>query len=85
MGGLPNYTGGKVLAKLRAWVQLVLPTIYDDSLSFYELLAKVQKHLNDLTEAQVELDEKVKTLWEFVNGLDSGFTNLDEISYPEEV
>lgn len=33
---------------LRAFVQTVLPTIYDDSLSYYELLNKVVKHLNNV-------------------------------------
>jgi len=33
---------------LRWWVQKVLPTVYDDSLSFQELLGKVVDKLNDI-------------------------------------
>lgn len=41
--------------KLRFWCQKVLPLVYDESLSYYELLAKVVKHLNDNTESINEL------------------------------
>lgn len=36
--------------KLRFWCQKVLPLVYDDSLSYYELLNKVVLHLNQHTE-----------------------------------
>ena len=36
--------------KLRFWCQKVLPLVYDDSLSYYELLNKVVLHLNQNTE-----------------------------------
>lgn len=36
--------------KLRFWCQQVLPLVYDDSLSYYELLNKVVLHLNKHTE-----------------------------------
>lgn len=34
--------------KLYVWVQKVLPLVYDDSLSYYEVLAKVVAKLNEL-------------------------------------
>lgn len=34
----------------RFWCQKVLPLVYDDSLSYYELLNKVVKYLNDVIE-----------------------------------
>ena len=40
-----NFTGGKPLCY---WVQHILPLVYDDSLSYMELLGKVTKKLNDL-------------------------------------
>lgn len=36
--------------KLRFWCQTVLPLVYDDSLSYYELLNKVVKYLNNTIE-----------------------------------
>lgn len=38
------------LRPFRFWCQKVLPLVYDDSLSYYELLNKVVKYLNDVTE-----------------------------------
>lgn len=34
--------------KLRVYVQKVLPLVYDDSLSYYEVLAKVVAKMNEL-------------------------------------
>ena len=41
--------------KLRFWCQKVLPLVYDDSLSYYELLCKVVDNLNQTNEATSEL------------------------------
>ena len=38
------------LRPFRFWCQKVMPLVYDDSLSYYELLNKVVKYLNDVTE-----------------------------------
>lgn len=34
------------------WCQKVIPLVYDDSLSYYELLCKVVKYLNDMIDNQ---------------------------------
>ena len=60
-------------------VQKVLPAVYDDSLSYYELLAKIQEKLNesianinDLNEWQQAQDEVMAALnqmvEDFING-----------------
>lgn len=46
--------------RLRFWVQMVLPAVYDDSLSYMELLNKVVKKLNELGDDYNSLVE----LWE---------------------
>lgn len=46
----------------RVWCQKVLPTIYDDSLSYYELLNKVVYILNECIDKINELDENVDEL-----------------------
>lgn len=38
------------IAKFRFWCQKVLPAVYDDSLSYYELLCKVIDKLNEVIE-----------------------------------
>lgn len=52
------------LRPFRFWCQKVLPLVYDDSLSYYELLNKVVKYLNDVTEN--------------VNALGTAFQELEE-------
>ena len=56
------------------WCQKVLPLVYDDSLSYYEVLCKVVKYLNDLiAQDNVFADEiesvkaEVKQLSDIVN------------------
>lgn len=71
----------KTLQPFRYWCQKVLPLVYDDSLSYYELLCKVIDYLNktmedvetlhgdvtNLHKAYVELQEYVNT---YFNNLD---------------
>lgn len=47
--------------RLRYWCQMVLPAVFDDSLSYYELLAKVVKKLNEVIESNNELAGYVGT------------------------
>ena len=59
------------LKPFRFWCQKVLPLVYDDSLSYYELLCKVVKYLND---TMTDVNE-LKTLVQ--NFLDSGIVQED--------
>ena len=56
----------------RFWCQKVLPAVYDDSLSYYELLCKVLKWLEDLTEVtntqSDAIEELQETLKNFIDG-----------------
>lgn len=38
----------KMLSTVRGWCYKILPLVYDDSISYYETLAKVTETLNDL-------------------------------------
>lgn len=65
----------------RFWCQKVLPLVYDDSLSYYELLCKVVNYINNLikdvntlTTEMTELQQAFITLKNYV---DNYFTNLD--------
>lgn len=49
------------LAHIQFWCQKVLPTVYDDSLSYYELLCKIVQQVNSIIDAinggtSVEID-----------------------------
>ena len=49
------------------WVYKTLPLVYDDSLSYMELLSKVLWHLNKNTEKTNEISKLLAQLTEFVN------------------
>ena len=58
----------------RFWCQKVLPLVYDDSLSYYELLCKVVDYINGLLTDDTNVIAQVNELTTFVNDY---FTNLD--------
>lgn len=60
----PNYTDYKDLKPFKFWCQKVLPAIYDDSLSYYELLCKVVNYLNDVIENMEGVEENTDALLE---------------------
>ena len=77
----PNLGEYTELTPFRYWCQKVLPLVYDDSLSYYELLCKVLDYLNKtmhdvdtLHGDVVNLHTAYKKLQEYVN---SYFDNLD--------
>lgn len=66
------------------WCQKVLPLVYDDSLSYYELLCKVVKYINELIESDKqiidnvdELQNELKTIQEWINNFDYG--NIEKV------
>ena len=63
---LGNY---KTLRPFRYWCQQVLPLVYDNSLSYYELLCKVVDYLNKTM-------EDVETLYSDVTNLHSAYEEL---------
>ena len=70
-----------MIRPFKFWCYKVLPLVYDDSLSYYEVLCKVVKYINEIleeleaTEKSVDsLREELKRLKEYV---DHYFDNLD--------
>ena len=58
------------------YCQKVLPAVYDDSLSYYELLCKVTQKLNEVIEmfnssmgSVADLYEKLNELYQYIHGL----------------
>lgn len=75
---LKGYTGQQ---PFRYWCQTVLPLVYDDSLSYYELLNKVVNYLNNVISDVSNVEDNVQSLYnaydqlqEYVN---TYFDNLD--------
>ena len=65
----PQLGDYKTLQPFRYWCQKVLPLVYDDSLSYYELLCKVVDYLNKSM-------EDVETLHGDVTSLHTAYTEL---------
>ena len=67
--------------QFKFWCQYVLPCVYDGSLSYYELLCKVCKYLNDLIKNMDTAEENIQTIANTVDELqgyiDTYFDNLD--------
>ena len=61
------------LKTFKFWCQKVLPLVYDDSLSYYELLCKVVNYINNIINDLNELTEKVDNNY---NDLNNKITNL---------
>lgn len=64
----------------RFWCYKVLPLVYDDSLSYYELLCKVYKYINDLIEQDKvygdeieQLRKDMDTVQKWINDYDTEF------------
>lgn len=62
---LEGYTGQ---TELPYWCQKVIPLVYDESLSYYETLAKIIVYINNLIEDVATLEENLETLKNEVEG-----------------
>ena len=63
-----------ILQPFEAWVQQTLPAIYDDSLSYTDLLAKMLAYLNNLAANNNTLSTDVTNAIDYINNY---FNNLD--------
>lgn len=68
------------LNTFRFWCQKVLPLVYDDSLSYYEVLCKVVDYINQLLDGEKILQQQVDQLREelsvvqkWIDGFDTSF------------
>lgn len=66
---------------LNFWCYKVLPLVYDESLSYYEVLCKAMEKINEIITSQNQTNENVTELQnafnELKNYVDNYFTNLD--------
>lgn len=71
------YTGKGNIEKLRFWCFKVLPLVYDDSLSYYEVLCKVKNKLNEMIDSLSELSDDVKDMQEVIAQLQQWIDTFD--------
>lgn len=57
----------KIITPFGFYCQKVLPLVYDQSLSYYEVLCKVSQKLNEVIEAQNSLQDQFVKMQEWVN------------------
>lgn len=77
----PNVYPYKETGSFRFWCQKVLPLVYDDSLSYYELLCKVVNYLNDVIANVDGLHDDVlstnQAFYELQSYVNNYFADLD--------
>ena len=74
----PDLKPYNTVGRFKFWCQKVLPTVYDNSLSYYEVLNKIVKYLNDLIENVDTAEENIVALADAFEELENEFDNLSE-------
>ena len=69
-------TSGTV-STLKYWCYKVLPLVYDDSLSYYEMLCKVVAKLNELIEKYASFDDVVAEIQSAIDELQKQIDAFD--------
>ena len=72
------------LKHFRFWCQSVLPLVYDDSLSYYEVLCKVVEYINNLIETDKVIFSDLQALRDELKVVQEWIDNYDT-SYMEEI
>lgn len=68
----------------RFWCYKVLPLVYDDSLSYYEILCKVVDYINNLIETDKVQSADIEKLKQEVHEVQKWIDNFDT-SYAESI
>lgn len=67
------------LSNFRFWCQKVLPLVYDDSLSYYEVLCRIVKYINDIIGNEKELTDEFLELKKEVEKVQKMLDNFDTV------
>lgn len=62
----PNVSFPDTMGVFRVFCQKVLPAVYDDSLSYYELLCKSLDYLNKTMDGVNQINDDTKAIYEYV-------------------
>ena len=72
------------LNPFKFWCQKVLPLVYDDSLSYYEILCKVVDYINNMIENQKEFSDELAELKSELGVIQKWIDDFDT-SHAEEI
>jgi hypothetical protein len=65
------------IEKVKFWCFKVLPLVYDDSLSYYEVLCKVVSKLNEMVDALQDLPEQLEEIEAAIAQLEQWIKDFD--------
>lgn len=66
------------IKNFKFWCQKVLPLVYDDSLSYYEVLCKIRDYINEIIANMDELASLIEDLDSRVDALEDEIENISE-------
>lgn len=66
-----------MISPLRFWCQKVLPLVYDESLSYYEVLRKVSEKLNEVIKEQNNTTGTIKEIQEALEQINKWIDEFD--------
>ena len=72
------------LKHFRFWCYKILPLVYDDSLSYYEILCKVIKYINDLIDQDKVIGDELDSMQKALTEVQDWIKNFDA-SYLENL
>ena len=75
---------GDRMKHFKFWCQKVLPLVYDDSLSYYEVLCKVVDYINNLIDEDKIIEENINELQSEMTQVQEWINNFDT-SYAEQI
>lgn len=73
------------LEHFRFWCQKILPLVYDDSLSYYEILCKVVDYINKLIDDDKAIIDNVNELKNELNIVQEWIDNFDTTFIQKQV
>lgn len=74
----------KTIEHVRFWCFKVLPLVYDDSLSYYEVLCKVVEKLNEMITELNEFSDEYESMMKAIAKIQEWIDNFDT-SYAEKI
>lgn len=74
----------KTIEHVRFWCFKVLPLVYDDSLSYYEVLCKVVDKLNEMITELNEFSDEYESIMKAIAQIQEWIDNFDT-SYAEQI
>ena len=77
-----GFIGGKI-PPLRFWTHKILPLVYEESLSYYEVLCKVAQKLNETIESVNLSTEEVTHIREIVDAINESMVKSVNGKYPD--